>query len=92
MLRLAAILVYPYIPETAGRIWRQLGLGDEMKGTERAGWTWSTSADGIVVEKGDVLFPKTSRRLSPRTTLLVDVRHRARARCASARCKCVGSV
>lgn len=58
VLRLAAILVYPYIPETAGRIWRQLGLGDEMKGTERAGWTWSTSADGIVVEKGDVLFPR----------------------------------
>jgi methionyl-tRNA synthetase len=55
LLRFAAILLLPYIPETAEKIFKQLGLK-----TEDAKWDgkWGVLQKGTVVQKADGLFPR----------------------------------
>jgi methionyl-tRNA synthetase len=57
-LRLSAILVLPFMPETASRIWRQLGIRSDIAAETHAKWGWGDCEDGISVEKRDVLFPR----------------------------------
>ncbi|NTU42420.1 MAG: methionine--tRNA ligase, partial [Nitrospirales bacterium] len=60
-LRLVALSIAPFMPETAERIWLHLGLRsltEEVKGD--AGiftWGWSPSYE-IVLSKGEQLFPR----------------------------------
>ncbi len=58
VLRLAAILVYPYVPDTAKRTWGQLGLDGEVSATKRADWRWGQLTSPVKVKKGEVLFPR----------------------------------
>lgn len=58
ILRLSAILVYPFIPDTAKRIWKQLGMENEVEETGRDGWLWGKQQDAVIVKKGEVLFPR----------------------------------
>lgn len=55
-LRLVALLVTPFMPETGVRMWRQLGLrGDPMQ-TDTV--IWGGYPVGTMVQKGEVLFPR----------------------------------
>jgi len=65
VLRIVAILVTPFIPATASRMWKQLGIKDPLETQDiskasfgppagRAG----TKIAGVKVAKGDPLFPR----------------------------------
>ena len=70
-LRLAAVCLYPFMPSTAGKIWRQLGLGsltvevkqsiDEAAGAESGPsalpWQWRPPYP-VRVTRGEPLFPR----------------------------------
>lgn len=58
ILRLSAMLVAPFIPETAARIWEQLGLDGEPVNMRFDGFSWGDRAPGHTVKKGKVLFPR----------------------------------
>lgn len=58
-LRIATILLQPVVPETAVKIWKQLGIKDRLEGqTIQAAKTWGLLADHTKVEKGDIIFPR----------------------------------
>ncbi len=73
-LRLASLLLYPFMPETAEKIWKQLGLKsltDEVKDSIQAeaennyppafGWEWKP-AYPVKVIKGEQLFPRIEKK------------------------------
>lgn len=67
-LKAAALLLYPFMPATAGKIWNGLGLGSltETTGQNRGGatsildWNWKP-AYKVKVEKGEQLFPRIDK-------------------------------
>ena len=58
ILRLSAMLVAPFIPETAGRIWNQLGLEGSPLGSRFDEFAWGAREEGLRVKKEKVLFPR----------------------------------
>jgi len=60
-LRLTAVLIYPFMPSTAGKMWKQLGLRslvDEAMGEEAVfKWEWRPGYD-VKVSRGEQLFPR----------------------------------
>lgn len=57
-LRLSAVLVAPFMPDTAARIWSQLGLEGEPGAGARAAWKWGEGGEGIKVNRSGILFPR----------------------------------
>ncbi len=56
-LRIVALLIKPFLPETGEKMWAQLGLDDlESKGLADA--TWGLLAAGTKTHKGDPIFPR----------------------------------
>ena len=58
VLRLSAVLLYPFMPSTATRIWEQLGIDSELSALRRKECEWGVTAGKITVRKGEVLFPR----------------------------------
>lgn len=58
ILRLSALLVAPFIPDTASRLWEQLGLEGDPGSVLIDGFTWGERVPGQKVNKGKVLFPR----------------------------------
>lgn len=59
VLRLVAILVTPAMPETAQEIWRRIGLpGSPADQRLPVAGAWGLYPGGLLVEKGDPLFPR----------------------------------
>jgi methionyl-tRNA synthetase len=65
-LRVTAPALYPFMPSTAAKMWKQLGMIKDLEETvqESGGqfseWTWMP-ADVIKVTKGDQLFPRIDK-------------------------------
>ncbi len=57
-LRLSAILIAPFMPDTAERIWGQLGLSGNPLDGGRDKWAWGKLDAPVVINKGDILFPR----------------------------------
>ncbi len=57
-LRLSAILVAPFMPGTAARIWNQLGLEGVPGAGSRAAWKWGTGCEEVKVNRSGILFPR----------------------------------
>ncbi len=57
ILRLAALLVSPFLPETSRRMAAQLGL-DADAPPLLDGWRWGAEGQRSTIAKGDVLFPR----------------------------------
>jgi methionyl-tRNA synthetase len=58
-LRIVTILASPAIPRTAAEIWRRLGLpGSPTDQRVSEDVAWGQYPGGVVVEKGDPLFPR----------------------------------
>ncbi len=56
-LRIVALLIKPFLPETGEKMWAQLGLIDlDAKGLNDA--TWGLLTAGTKTEKGDPIFPR----------------------------------
>ena len=64
-LRIASVLLWPFIPDACRVFWRQIGcahyaeqLSDNGLGDLRSWTTWGQLAPGTLIEKGDALFPR----------------------------------
>lgn len=57
-LRLAAVLVAPFMPDTASKIWSQLGLDGDPLDKGRANWKWGVVEGPIKVSRSGILFPR----------------------------------
>jgi len=56
-LRICGILLVPFMPDTAAKLFSQIGAGPDVVTWEAAG-AWSVLPAGAVVSKGDNLFPR----------------------------------
>jgi len=57
-LRLLAVLLAPFLVETPGRIWQQLGLTSDIAGVTWADTDWGLLQSGSSIERGTILFPR----------------------------------
>ncbi|HCC68752.1 MAG TPA: methionine--tRNA ligase, partial [Nitrospiraceae bacterium] len=58
-LRLIAIYLYPFMPDTAEKIWKQLGIKDDIcKAKFEETKTWGRLKPGIKIQKAKALFPR----------------------------------
>ncbi len=61
-LRLIAILLYPFMPSTAEKIWKQLNLEGDISGVDLdTELKWGRSKPGIKINKGPALFPRMEK-------------------------------
>jgi len=61
-LRLIAIYLFPFMPETANKIWKQLGINEEIEkiipiNPQYKNWG-GYNLSGIKISKGEALFPR----------------------------------
>jgi methionyl-tRNA synthetase len=59
-LRLTALAIYPFMPDTAEKIWKQLGL-KSLKEEAIFQWEWKPDYE-IKVSKGEQLFPRIEEK------------------------------
>lgn len=58
-LRIITLYIYPYMPDAAKEIWRQLGIEDDIASVSLdAACKWNGLKTGLQVKKGRVLFPR----------------------------------
>lgn len=57
-LRIVSILIQPFMPETPGKIWHQLGIDKEAITGWESTKTWGQYPSGIKVNKGEIIFPR----------------------------------
>ena len=59
LLRIITLYIYPYMPEAAKEIWRQLGIEDDIESVSLdSACKWNGLKSGLRVSKGRVLFPR----------------------------------
>ncbi|HCL79612.1 MAG TPA: methionine--tRNA ligase, partial [Synergistaceae bacterium] len=58
ILHLSALLIAPFMPDTAVTFWHQLGYDDDPQARGLAGFDWAAVTSGQKVRKGAVLFPR----------------------------------
>ncbi|MGI6252726.1 MAG: methionine--tRNA ligase, partial [Aminivibrio sp.] len=58
VLRLSALFVAPFMPETARRLWEQLGLEADPQSSPAEDQGWGKRPGEVKVNKGKVLFPR----------------------------------
>jgi methionyl-tRNA synthetase len=58
VLNITAMLIYPFMPETAGQIHKQLGIPLNVKDARYTDWQWGGCDKDVFVKKGTVLFPR----------------------------------
>lgn len=56
-LRFSALLIAPFMPDTAGKIWSQLGQEGNPAEEEYRTFFWGSGA-GTQISKGEILFPR----------------------------------
>lgn len=70
-LRLSALSLYPFMPETSEKMWKQLGLKSLTEETSDKNiftWDWKPEYE-IKVSKGEQLFPRIEvRKMTEKTT------------------------
>ncbi|MCL4536061.1 MAG: methionine--tRNA ligase, partial [Nitrospirae bacterium] len=59
-LRLTALSIYPFMPDTAEKMWKQLGL-KSLKEEAISRWEWKPDYE-IKVSKGEQLFPRIEKK------------------------------
>ena len=57
VLRLSALLISPFMPDTANKLWSQLGLTGDVSKLQLDEQKWN-SVGSVVVKKSEVLFPR----------------------------------
>ncbi len=58
VLRLVTIMMSPAMPNTAARVWQQLGVTAEQMGNTWPDLTWGKFPSGITIHRGEALFPR----------------------------------
>lgn len=67
VLRVVAILISPFMPHTAPKIWRQLGLGDEFTADFAAAKSFAALPVGRPVAKPEPIFPRIEEKAEAAT-------------------------
>lgn len=57
VLRVVAVLIQPFMPQTAPKIWQQLGIAGDVAEIANAG-KWSGTPAGTRINKAEALFPR----------------------------------
>ena len=57
-LRIATVLLYPILPESAEKIWRQLGMPEKLEDVQLAGLKWGQLASGQQIGEIAAVFPR----------------------------------
>ncbi|HPP37120.1 MAG TPA: methionine--tRNA ligase [Thermosynergistes sp.] len=57
-LRLISLLIAPFIPDAAERLWNQLGLSSSPQSLGYASFRWGNFPPGTAVKRGSSLFPR----------------------------------
>ncbi len=57
-LRFLALLLSPFMPTTAQRMWEALGLTGSLTDIKKTSWEWGKLPVGTQVQKGEPIFPK----------------------------------
>ena len=57
ILRRAALLISPFMPDTANRLWAQLGLTGDVSKLKLDEQKWDSTGP-VTVRKAEVLFPR----------------------------------
>jgi methionyl-tRNA synthetase len=81
VLRLASMLIFPFMPETAARMRSQLGLEEDISVERYPDWKWGAHLEPVSVKKGGVLFPRID---IPKWKADYDARMKSRAEALSA--------
>ncbi len=78
-LRVIAVLIYPFMPETAGKIMQQLGIRDsvETQGLESIR-KWGWTRPGTKIEPGPQIFPRIEEEVSAPATSPVKTSQQAK--------------
>jgi len=62
LLRIVSLYIYPYMPETAGEMWGQLGIeGDIAAAHLQEECRWGGLKPGLRIKKGKALFPRIEK-------------------------------
>ncbi|HEY2844703.1 MAG TPA: methionine--tRNA ligase, partial [Bryobacteraceae bacterium] len=62
-LRIVTLLVYPVIPESAAKIWAQLGYRTPLDAIRTADIAWGKLAEGQEIEPATGVFPRADAKL-----------------------------
>lgn len=57
-LRIIAIFLQPFLPETSGKIAERLGIGEEFKKENFTSVKWGLLPEGRKIKKGESMFPR----------------------------------
>lgn len=62
LLRIISLYIYPYMPETAGEMWGQLGIEEDIASAGlQEGCRWGGLNPGLRIKKGKALFPRIDK-------------------------------
>src|SRR5690606_27966963 len=56
--RIVALLIHPFMPETAEKIWDRLGIAEPLSEQRLPDTAWGGLRPGVKVTQGDPLFPR----------------------------------
>jgi len=63
-LRIIAVYIYPFMPETGQEIWNQLGIKDKIENCNfKESIKWGGLKDGIEIKIGRQLFPRVEEKM-----------------------------
>jgi len=66
-LRLTSLHLFPFMPETARKMWKQLGISSRWEDqVGEASWQWGQLSDGVRVAKAEALFPRLQKEKEKR--------------------------
>jgi len=57
-LRIVSILIQPFMTETPGKIWHQLGISGSGALDWESAKRWGSYPEGVSINKGEVIFPR----------------------------------
>ena len=62
LLRIISLYIYPYMPETAGEMWGQLGIEEDIASAGlQEGRRWGGLKPGLRIKKRKALFPRIEK-------------------------------
>jgi methionyl-tRNA synthetase len=75
VLRVAAVLLYPAMPKSAARIWRQLGQTSNLDQIALKGLDWGQLEAGVKIGNAEAIFPRLE--LEPSVKRLMELEQEA---------------
>ncbi|MBL8209890.1 MAG: methionine--tRNA ligase [Bryobacterales bacterium] len=78
VVRLVTALVYPVMPESAAKIWNQLGMTDKLSAVREDSLAWGKLATGHTIGQTSAVFPRYDAKIVIPKMLDLEVAEKAR--------------